>query len=187
MPPAKKLEQGKLLTYEDMLGLFNDFKDEVKRFKVQTGELGTVRGEIGKINDALRGSNGDMGLIGRFGFFEKQLSVLLDQRLPEILEAVNAANERAEAAERGLDQCRSHHDLEALRLENEIKQLRLDYQAHETRQKEAQEKEEKSEEKDSARFGGAEWWRQNAASILISVITALCTGGALIILQRIVK
>ncbi len=150
MPPAKKLEQGKLLTYEDMLGLFNDFKDEVKRFKVQTGELSDARKQIEAIDRMLRGYNGERGLVTAVDLLAAQVKALTSQQLPAMIA------ELKESRKGDFERCQEHHDFELSKmrteLSDEIERLRTEYAHHQ--------KQEEDEEKQSAAFGGYKWFRE---------------------------
>jgi uncharacterized membrane protein YccC len=82
-----------------------------------------------------------------------KLNVLVDRQLPDMLHAVQSAVEMAGKAGTEMQQCRIHHDAELARLRSEFEQHL------------------KQEEKEEKRFGGREWFQENASSILLSAIT----------------
>jgi len=172
MPPTS---QNQIII--DLKSVVTSLKDDLNKVKVQTGELVSARQQIAEIDRALRGHDGQRGLMERFGLIEQAMDHLIKIQIPALVDVVKTS------AKTELEIHQAQQALEYERIKTDIDKLRLDYQIYVTQTGKEQEKEAKEE----TGFGGREWFRQNAAGILIAVITALVMIAASGIVNRIVE
>jgi len=172
MPPTS---QNQIIL--DLKAVVTSLKDDLNKVKVQTGELVSARQQIAEIDRALRGHDGQRGLMERFGLIEQAMDHLIKIQIPALVDVVKTS------AKTELEIHQAQQALEYERIKTDIDKLRLDYQVYVAQAGKEQEKENKEE----AGFGGREWFRQNAAGILIAVITALVMIAATGIINRIAE
>lgn len=180
-----------VIAYEQLVA---DLTEAIKRAKAQTGDLDNAKKQIDGIDRALRGSNGEKGLFTRIELMEEALTRLAREQIPEVLEAVkcviaDVGSVRNEVGvvkgDLAAHKVQTENAIGALRthVDNSISDLRKDYEDHLKDEEEA----DKREQNDKAKFGGAEWFRQNASAILVAVIQLIITSSVTVyILSRFI-
>ena len=171
------------LSYDSLVSLLHSIRDEVGRMKISTGELQSVREQITAIDRAMRGYNGGKGLVERVSLVEQSIDHLTKTQLPEILAEIRETLKSANSTGGNLQQCQLSHQSLMSTLKAELNILRAEYQTH----VDAEKKESSQEEKENKRFGGREWWQENASSLLIAIVTALATAGAVYLATNVIK
>jgi hypothetical protein len=159
------------LSYEQLERFLSELNTSIQRVKVQTGELAATREQISTIDRALRGHNGEPGLIGRFIYLEKSLTRLVDEQVPDMLATIGASVKAVDDAKSNLQACQLHHELNTQQVRNELARLRDEYLKHLEEEKKAKE----TETKEEAKFGGREWFREHASDILVGVVKTAIT------------
>ena len=138
-------------------------RDDLTRVKVQTGELVAAREQIAQIDRALRGHDGQRGLMERFSLLELSMETLIKTQIPALLEVIKT-NTKTD-----IDLHTSKSQLEYERLKTDIERLRTDYQVYVTQVG----KDQVREAREQTKFGGRDWFRDNASGLVIAVVTAL--------------
>lgn len=148
---------------EDLKSIIVALRDDLNKVKVQTGELVMARQQIAEIDRALRGHDGQRGLMERFSLIEQSLETLVKMQLPALLEALKTS------AKTDLEFCRANRMMEHETIKTDLEKLRMEYLLFVAQNG----KEKEKEFKEQAKFGGREWWQSHTSSIVIAVITAL--------------
>lgn len=148
---------------EDLKSVIVSLRDDLNKVKVQTGELIAARQQIAEIDRALRGHDGQRGLMERFGLIEQSLELLVKTQIPALLETIRTGSKN------DIEICRANQQLEHERIKSDLERLRNEYQMFVTQSA----LERGREEKEHSKFGGRDWWRENTSGIIIAVITAL--------------
>ncbi len=159
------------ISYDQLQKFLHELSDTIGRVKIQTGELAQTKNQINELYRDLRGHDVEPGLIGRFVILERSLTDLVKEQIPKMLAAINTSVSQVNEAKNMLQTCQLHHDVDTQQVRGEIERLRAEYQAH----LDAEKKEQEKEEKEEAKFGGREWFRQNASGLIMSAITTLVT------------
>jgi hypothetical protein len=170
------------LSYEQLQTFLAELNISIQRVKVQTGELKETREQIVTIDRALRGHNGEPGLIGRFIGLEKSLTNLVEKQIPEMLITIHGAVKSVDDAKDQLQVCQLHHEAKTQHVSGEIARLRDDYLKHLEDERKERERENKEEEK----FGGREWFRANASALFIGMVTLVINAAVMwLIISRV--
>src|SRR3990172_8305885 len=150
------------ISYEQLRQYLFEITETIKRIKVQTGELADTRDQIRQIDRSLRGFNGEMGLLARFVILEQSMTGMIKEQIPEMLEDITSAVKEIVASRNELNTCKLHHDVDTQTAKAELDRLRREDQAHID-----------SEAKEEGKFGGRDWFRENASTLFMSAVTLI--------------
>jgi hypothetical protein len=170
------------LSYEQLQTFLAELNISIQRVKVQTGELKETREQIVTIDHALRGYNGEPGLIGRFLILEKSLINLVEKQIPGMLETIYGAVKSVDDAKDNLQMCQLRHESNTQQLKTELTGLRNEYLVHLDSERKERERENKEEEK----FAGREWFRTNASGLLMDTVKMLIGAGVTALIAYLV-
>lgn len=190
----KGREHDSMITYNDMLRLFEGFK---AGFKVQTGILDSTREQISSIERTLRGHNGDIGLVAKVDSLAEKLEALVEKHLPKMIADLTAsrrsdferfaANNELELLRMTQESIKQRSELkediaeQTTELKIELDKLRREYDDH-----------KKIENEQSTSFGGWKWFRdkffETPLLLIITVILTIITSSIVsVIAEKIFK
>src|SRR3990172_3777450 len=118
--------------------------------------------EITETIKRIKVQTGEMGLLARFVILEQSMTGMIKEQIPEMLEDITSAVKEIVASRNELNTCKLHHDVDTQTAKAELDRLRREYQAHID-----------SEAKEEGKFGGRDWFRENASTLFMSAVTLI--------------